>query len=362
PNKPFRALFTYRNMSKVYIRVAKMDYDKFTRLNDRLYGEQLIKEYLKYPVVKEWEITVPDDGDFSSHSAEIKLPELPYGHYLVLTGSDKSFTYTRQGISYTPVWISDISYMSRRMTDASYDFYVLHRQTGEPLKGVSAQLWVEKYNNTKRIYEWVKTDRFTSDESGYFKIPSPSDYRNFNVEFTLGPDKFYLDNSYYQYKYYKPEKQKNPKTFFFTDRGIYRPGQSIYFKGICLNSDGETNEILPNRPVTVTFYDANSQKISSLDLVTNEYGSVSGTFTAPQGVMNGQMYITDGYGSKYLSVEEYKRPKFEVSVKPVTGTYRLDDTVTVSGVAKAYSGANIDGAQVKYRVVRDASFPYWFYW
>ncbi|HXC06831.1 MAG TPA: MG2 domain-containing protein, partial [Bacteroidia bacterium] len=362
PDKPFRALLSWKNMKTVYVRIAKLDADKFDKMNERYYGEELIKQYLKLPALKEWEVQVPDEEDYCQHSAEIEMPALPMGHYLVLTGSDKSFTYKKQGISYTPVWVSNISYVDRRRNDGSIEFYVLHRQSGEALKGATAQLWLEKYNTANRKYEWVRGDKFTCDENGYFLVPPTKDYRNFNVEFAYGTDRFYLDNAYYQYAGYKEPKVKNPKTFYFTDREIYRPGQTIYFKGICIQSDGEQNEILKAHPVTVTFYDANSQKISSLDLVSNEFGSISGSFTAPQGVMNGQMYIGDGYGSKYFSVEEYKRPKFEVTVKPVSGAYRLDDSVTVMGIAKAYSGANIDGAAVKYRIVRSATFPYWFYW
>jgi len=362
PDKPFRALFTYKNVNKVYVRIAKMDIDKFNRWEERYYGDQLMKQYIKLPAFKEWELTVPDDKDYSQHSVEIKMPELPLGHYMVLVGSDKNFSTKYQAIAYTPMWVSNISYVDRRLTDGSIEFFVLHRQTGLPLAGTSAQLWVQKYNYKLQTYEWLKDQKFTADENGYFKVPPATDYRNFNMEFTNGNDKFYLDNSYYQYKGYQQPKVKNPKTFFFTDREIYRPGQTVYFKGICIQTDGDVNEILTNRPVTVTFYDVNQQKISSLDLITNEYGSFTGTFTSPQGVMNGQMYITDGYGSKYFSVEEYKRPKFEVTVKPVVGVYRLGDEVKVGGIAKAYSGANIDGARVKYRVVRDASFPSWFYW
>ena len=361
PGKAFRSLFTYKNMNKVYIRIAKMDFDKFNEYSENYYGEELIKKYLKLPVLKEWEVSLPDDGDYNQHAVELMIPELPLGHYLVITGSDKQFSTKKSGVSYTSVWMSDISYLDRRKADGSIEFYALHRQTGEPLKGTGAQLWIQKYNYISRKYEWSKSEHYTCDENGYFKIPASAEYRNFNVEFTNGSDKFYLDNSYYQYKGYKPEKVQTPKTFFFTDRGIYRPGQTVYFKGICLQTDGETNTIMPNKAETVSFYDVNSQKVSSLDLISNDFGSITGTFTAPQGSLNGQMYISDGYGEHYFSVEEYKRPKFEVSVKPVSGAFKLNDDITVYGIAKAYSGANIDGAQVKYRVVRNASFPYWFY-
>ncbi|MBL7882528.1 MAG: hypothetical protein JNL69_00550, partial [Bacteroidia bacterium] len=195
-------------------------------------------------------------------------------------------------------------------------------------------------------------------------------YRNFSVDFTykyaLGPvnisDKLQTDNGIYQYKTYKEEKRKYPRTFFFLDRGIYRPGQTVYFKGIMINTDGETNEIMPNTSTTVTFYDVNYQKVADVNLTTNEFGTFNGAFTTPSGLLNGQMSLSNGSGTIYFSVEEYKRPKFEVTFKPVEGSYKLNENIKVNGNAIAYSGAKIDGAEVKYRVVRNASFPYWWYW
>ncbi|HRH12634.1 MAG TPA: hypothetical protein PLU73_14030, partial [Bacteroidia bacterium] len=134
-------------------------------------------------------------------------------------------------------------------------------------------------------------------------------------------------------------------------------------KSIVLEGKNEGDyKIKANYPVTVTFYDVNHQKVGSLDLTTNEFGTVNGSFTAPQGVLNGQMYIYDGYGTVYFSVEEYKRPKFETKLNEVKGSFRINDSVIVGGIAKAYSGNAIDGAKVSYRVVRRVNYPYWWWW
>lgn len=370
PLKPFKALITYKNLKKVYVRIAEMDIDKYNKSIEKFYGEELIKQYLKLKAVKEFTIELPDDGDYQAHSTEIKFPELELGHYVVLIGSDPGFSYKNNGIAYAATWISNISYVNRRMENGSYDFYVLNRTSGEPLKGVTAQLYYEKYNYTSRKYEYIRSEKYTSDDKGYFNVPPINDYRNFSIDFTyrydLGPafvvDKLQTDNGIYQYKSYKEPKRKYPKTFFFLDRGIYRPGQTVYFKGIMIDTDGETNEIIANGNTTVTFYDVNHQKVADVNLTTNEYGSFNGTFVTPAGVLNGQMSISNGNGTAYFSVEEYKRPKFEVSFKPVEGSYRLNENIKVNGNAVAYSGAKIDGAEVKYRVVRNASFPYWWYY
>jgi hypothetical protein len=105
--------------------------------------------------------------------------------------------------------------------------------------------------------------------------------------------------------------------------------------------------------------------IDSLNVQTNEYGSFSGKFPLPQGVLNGsfRLSMTLNRGQQDFRVEEYKRPKFYVDYEPIKGTYKVNDKIKIIGIAKAYAGNNIDGAIVKYRVVREARFVYsWLYW
>ncbi|MFH2143837.1 MAG: alpha-2-macroglobulin family protein, partial [Bacteroidota bacterium] len=111
-------------------------------------------------------------------------------------------------------------------------------------------------------------------------------------------------------------------------------------------------------------YDVNYQKVSELQLQTNEYGTFSGTFDIPTGLLNGQMQIYTTSGSKYISVEEYKRPKFETSMLPFNGNYRLNDSVEVKGSAKSFAGSSLSDANVTYRVVRRPMWRgYWsWYW
>jgi uncharacterized protein YfaS (alpha-2-macroglobulin family) len=199
--------------------------------------------------------------------------------------------------------------------------------------------------------------------NGYLNITdNQSPERQFYIEFINGKDVYFNNNSYYLYKS-SVNNTTQVNSFLFTDRAIYRPGQTVYFKGIVLESTaGKNHELKINYPVTVSFFDVNYQKVASVDLITNEFGTVNGSFIAPQGGLNGQMSITDGYSHAYISVEEYKRPKFETEFNPVKGTYKLNDELTVSGFAKAYAGNVIDGAKVKYRVVRRINYPYWYWW
>jgi hypothetical protein len=151
------------------------------------------------------------------------------------------------------------------------------------------------------------------------------------------------------------------KIFFFADRSIYRPGQTVYFKGIVVQSDTNSHHhIVPDFSTTVYLYNANSEKVDSLKVTTNSYGSFQGRFQLPSGGLNGNFTLEDKERNNNISfsVEEYKRPKFSVTYAPLTNTYKVGDTITVTGIASAYAGNVIDGAQVSYRVVRQARFPY----
>lgn len=363
-NKPFRGYLSYKNLTKVYARAVPVEFEKYLRKYNNYDGydaKQMMQEYLKLKPAKEWEISLPDDGDFQTHYLEFKIPELGAGYYLVMISDKPSFEVTGNGIAYDFTWISNLSFVNRRLPNGGYEFYVMDRETGNPLKGVTGNLWYSEYNYRTRKYDFIKSDSYVTNDQGYFAASPGKEYANFDVELINGKDRYRTENSLYMYRQTPYERKMEPRTILFTDRAIYRPGQTIYFKGIMINTDGRRNEILPNNFATVTFYDVNYQKISSLDLTTNEYGSYSGTFTAPNSVLNGNMTIGDGYGTVNISVEDYKRPKFEVNFSPVKGVYRLNDEIKAAGTAKAYAGSNIDGAEVKYRVVRNASFPYWWW-
>ncbi|NJN34841.1 MAG: hypothetical protein HC817_11895 [Saprospiraceae bacterium] len=148
---------------------------------------------------------------------------------------------------------------------------------------------------------------------------------------------------------------------FFLDRAIYRPGQTVFFKALALEKNEKgIPRIMPDMKIIITFLTKIRQKIADKELITNEFGTVSGSFVTPTGGSLGRMSLQSSIeGNHYFSVEEYKRPKFEVKIAPLEGTFVLNQNVTVKGNAKAFAGSNIDGAKVSYRVVREVRFPYW---
>lgn len=364
PNQPFRALLNYKNPAEqadgsreIIIKVGKLDYEQYKENRRKYYGNELYEYLVKTSTeTSTYTITVKDDGDYQMHNTEFKVPSQKPGFYIISAsvGKDKPLAFALTSVS-------NIAYIHRNSGDGGQQFLVANRKTGQPLEGVTAQLWEEVYDYKDREYKLKKSSKYSTDKNGQFVAEGKANSRNFMVEFNYEGDVLYTDNSFYIYKYGNNRIEHVERTHFFTDRSIYRPGQTVHFKGIMLDVYGEEVKIKPNTKTKVTFYDVNYQKVHELDLTSNEYGTFSGTFTAPVGVLNGQMRIGNSSGNVYFMVEEYKRPKFEVSFKPIKGSYKLGEQVEVTGLAKAYAGNNIDDAEVKYRIVRKSYFPYSWY-
>ncbi len=365
PNKPFPALIKYRNINNLYLRVVKTSREEIEE-KTQLAHDKMVAYFIARPAIKSWQSGLPDDGDFQSHGAEIKVDGLEPGEYLLLCANSTEFDFKNHAVVYTFFEVTNIAYVYRNRDKQGLEFHLMNRETGKPLADASAQTWYRQYNRVTRTYEYKKGPQYRTDARGYFHIPWQSSARNyFRLEFFHGQDRLYARREFYLYNPYN-RYGKGTRTFFFTDRSIYRPGQTLYFKGIVLHvdsKDGEKNRILPGYSTRVLLYDVNHQKVGQLNLVTNEYGTFSGSFQLPLGRLNGNWSISDGFGSSSFSVEEYKRPKFYVTFEPLKETYKLNDRVTVRGKAQAYAGYPIDNAEVRFNVVREVFYPFhWYYW
>ncbi|MBI4648101.1 MAG: hypothetical protein HY738_16325, partial [Bacteroidia bacterium] len=364
PSKVFTANLSYRNIQTAYIRIASIDRDKLNKITWKVYGYELLDKLLNESVkISETSLALPDDSDFNKHSLDFLNNGLPIGTYVLFVANNPKFSYEKNIVTYNIFNVTSISYIQRQTDTGSYEFTVFDRTSGVPLPGVSAQLYYRKYDYSDREYKDVKGNRYFTDNDGYISIPASaqSDYYSYYIEFSKNGDYLNTNQNYYSY-HRETETKVVYNTYFFADRAIYRPGQTIYFKGIVIESDGVHKKIAAGFNTEVTLYDVNYQVVSALNLTSNEYGTFSGTFQLPSGLLNGQMHIGDKYGSLYFSVEDYKRPKFEVELSPFEGNYMLNDTVEVKGFAKSYSGSFITDANVTYRIIRTPIWRGWWWW
>ena len=361
PGQAFRTLIKYKNIKTLYLRIVKTSREEIKK-TDRSEYEKRWNAYTDMKPLKSWKIALPDLQDFQLHATEIKTDALDNGVYLIIASIDENFSLAKNIIAKQLIHISNISYIHNNTSE----YYVLHRDNGQPLANTQVQLWQNEYNYQTRIYEEKKAEKYVSDKNGYFKIKESKDYRNFLIQLNYNTDELFMDDNIYTYYYNSIEPEIKPQTFIFTDRSIYRPGQMVYFKGIVVQRDINVarTSILPGFKTKVILKDANGQKSAEASVTTNEFGSYKGSLKLPEGMMNGQftLYDTATSATNYFSVEEYKRPKFFVEVQQPKGTYRINDSIQITGTAKGYAGNNIDGAKVKYRVQRKIRYPVWWGW
>lgn len=434
--RPFPALLNYRNVTKVYWKAVVWEDDdqaKVDKLNQESslgYEEVFIDFLNRKKTVLAWTSELPDDQDYQSHSVEEKIPTLPFGNFMILASADEKFSLENHKVAYGRTTISDLTFVKKYLPQENvYEFYVMNRVSGFPEPDVSIEVFqeTERYNRQKINYQERKVASFRSDEEGYFQMPTQNRYGSLRLVFSKGEDRLQEEDYYSNYNDNNHSDNEFYSTHFFLDRGIYRPGQTVYFKGIILKQQADKSEIAPNYSTTVRLYDVNGQMVKELLLVSNEYGTFNGQFMAPNTGLNGEMTIrnfsTDAVQAKThmvkkgenlyriarqynlsmqeiqrwnqmqtdqvevgqkliiknpearnaspserkrlglirFSVEEYKRPTFEVTFEPIKGTFKLNDAIEIEGLAQAYSGAKIDGASVNYRVVRTPRIPYYYF-
>ena len=364
----------YRNVNKVWFRLIEFDYANWnewanSRTPQQVYGKKL-DPFLKRPVVKQWSVNLPETTDYKERTESIAIDaetlKMKSGCYLLLCSSNESFEQKRDGnyqsISVAEVWISQLAAIFRRgVSNDKTEVQVVNAVSGQPVAGAQVDKvgWKWDGRNSRN------TDRQSviTDANGIVSFNTARNNNVMKVLITKDDQKLGLIENAYSNRYQVSGNRQY--TVFFTDRSIYRPGQTIQFKGVCCRSDQKQNNYstLPGKSVVVTFYDVNNQVIEKNTFRTNEFGSFSGSFTAPRNRATGQVRLQSSInGQQRFRIEEYKRPKFFVEVDKPTEAFQLGQTVSVSGKATAYTGAAIDNAKVTWRVVRTVRYPIWCSW
>jgi hypothetical protein len=363
PGNPSLALISYKNLVKVNLRLIKVDQVIWETKKEKQ-REELTSYLASLKPFKTWGQALPDFGDFRNHSLEIMLEGCNPGIYVILACSDSSFSNSAKLLTHSDFTVSSINYISRRNKNGRISLYIFNRYNGLAIPGIIVETWEKNYNYRSRDWETRKTGTLISDSSGFATIPAPvsgAKINNLYCKLIYAEDVLVTSN-FYQYPVTPVNERAVKQTAFFTDRAIYRPGQTVYFKGLLMEKKGEQTRLLCGEATTVILTDVNSRRISEQVFKTNEFGSFNGSFIAPSDVLPGGMRIYNESGSISFSVEQYKRPTFELSFDPLEGNYKLNETLAVKGKAMAYAGNAISQATVKYRVVRRARFPWWQRW
>jgi len=342
PGKPLLALLSYANVKTAYIRIYRITERQFGLLcqgNNVIFSpDSMAKVTAKLQPVQQQELQLSGIEDYKRHGAEFKIDPLEAGNYILMT-TDSTGQQTRL-TSYTSFKVTSLSYVDRNLPGGEHEVIVTDSKTGAPMKGVLVHVY--EYNNGE-------TGNGLTDANGRFR--SQVGYNRIDIALTYGADTL-TDKNKYISQFAPRDDNETEHTVLFSDRQIYRPGQTIYFKAIQLLTTANKTRIVTGANLDVTLKDNNYKELSKLHLKTNEFGSAAGSFVLPQGMLNGNVTLQTEDGSLYLRVEEYKRPSFTVTLPPVKESYKPGDSLAVKGNVKAFSGYGLTQARVAYHITR----------
>lgn len=355
PNERSMVALFYRNVKKVGLRVVK------DGVVDEMTEER--RDYEKWLTaqkpVSEWSLELPDDGDLHEHMIEVPVDGLPFGRYSLLVAVGGDFGKAEGSFAHAAFWSTAFAVVQRTV-NGEEELLVLDRNTGAPRSGVRVEQW-SRTNGWDREQRPALTAQATTDPEGRVRFISsaPQQYRHYDI--SQGDDAYRTDPSW-TYANDQAPPQAELRTFLFTDRSIYRPGQELHFKGIVVAQKGRDAGVRPGHRTTVRFFDVHGELVDSANVTTDAFGSFHGKFMTPTGTLTGGMRLEEQHGSAYVQVEEYKRPTFEVVFDPLAGTPKLNEQATVTGMARSYAGVPLDGAVVKWTVKRGVRMPWWCGW
>jgi hypothetical protein len=379
PGQPWRLDLTASNVTELHAwayRISLKEWQNFNNYNER-YGKTFAQRYaraLKAAPAATWAVPVPTGAaKYKPQTLATAGAALPLGYYLIIVSNQtQKPTEQRPGAvsSYAVLGASELSALNRRdPSTGAGRLLLLQRQSGELLPGVKVQPAYGGYNPTTRkeytrLGEVLQTG--ANGEAVLPLVPEYSDTRRehmSSIKLWRGADTLVLNG---MGGYYDPNRNNGPqvqrRTFLFSDRAIYRPGQTLYFKGILTeNTDGKAR-LLPGQPISLRLVDVNGQTAQTLTFTSSEFGSFHGSLVLPTSLLNGEMSLQTDDGSLGFAVEDYKRPTFAVSFEPVTGLPELGKPLSLRGRAQAYAGQAVDGATVKYRVTRRELWPMFDYY
>lgn len=385
PNQPNLALIKFACIDTIYGSLHKIPLKFAAKFESgNIEKDSIFIDFVnKNKPYKTFKNRLPDTKGYFEYSTEIILPEMEAGVYLLTISTKKDNLSAEAIYSYATINATDLT-LAYSGSNNTERFQVLNRKTGKPIEDVV-----------------IKSDDFITktDKNGMARYERTKAAQNYsqNIQAIKAKDTlslFYNTTYFYEHARTKEEEKEEKENFrvkvnLFTDRSIYRPGQTVYFKGILLKRKDSKNDIVPDMFVSVRAENVNGEDIYMARLKTNEFGSFIGEFIIPKNTLTGDFtiyaeededYETDAHYNEKTDkhpfwdkinrfehseisfrVEEYKRPKFEVTFEPITESYIVNQNIKVKGKAKAFAGAAISDGTVSYTVKRNSYYNNWQY-
>lgn len=241
----------------------------------------------------------------------------------------------------------------RPLPDGTLELVVVDAVSGHPVSEAEVTIYTEKGGG------YSPQQTYQADKQGTLKLDFLNSNKYWYNAHTAADNAMPILNLWKNDYYYKESKRKEVLQLF-TDRSIYRPGQTVYVSGLAYEMEKDSTRVLADKKYTVSLYDANNNETGKVEVRTNGFGSFSGQFVLPSPCLTGYFSLRAADTSVSFKVEEYKRPTFDVTFEPVKVEYQVGDSIEVVGMAKTFAGAPVQNARVHYNISRSYAWVWRF--
>lgn len=251
----------------------------------------------------------------------------------------------------TLMYVTALKTIYRPLPDGALELVVVDAGSGQPVSEAEVTVYTEKGGG------YAPQQTYQADKQGTLKLDFLKGKRYGYNAHTAADNAMPILNLWKNDYYYQESKRKEVLQLF-TDRSVYRPGQTVYVSGLVYEMEKDSTRVLADKKYTVSLYDANNNETGKVEVRTNGFGSFSGQFVLPSPCLTGYFSLRAADTSVSFKVEEYKRPTFDVTFEPVKVEYQAGDSIEVVGMAKTFAGAPVQHARVHYSISRSYA---WFW-
>lgn len=334
PGKGLTLKLNYRNIPKINVSIYK---SLKTPLQTLSYSRKANNPL--GALVKETTFTLTAPNTYTSKDTTLVIPmdELGLYEYVITVPGSK--------IKAQELFeVSRLASVSRNMSNGNTEVWVTDYESGKPVTDATVTYYSGKLRNM------VQKGTAKTNKDGIAIFEREGDQMAYQVSRPGDAPK--LLTIIYPNGEQSIDRASRPQLTLLTDRGLYRPGQTLYFKGIAYTNDSNRPHALVGETFKVILRDANWKEVATKEFKTNKFGSFNGEFTLPQQALNGIFTLSTDYASTSVRVEDYKRPTFLVELLPVKEEISFGDLVTIQGKAETFSGVALQSGEVTYRITK----------
>ena len=364
PRRP-SIVVVHSNLARLYFRAYRLPSatSNLVEVPFRADAKGLVQLVRSGSPVAEWQLELANPGDFRQHRTQVTPPLDQLGKYVILASERPDFALEQNRAQAMLLNLSEVMVLGRpsfRRLDTEVE--VRAASNGRAVAGAQIELMAA----TNYGQDFSRMQQGSTDQQGLavFDLQKAAVGTRFYLAVDHGAS--HLDTGDWLYRPHadEPADKISREQLVFSDRGIYRPGQKLFFKVISYTRNQQTGErrVENEVPVQVELLDANGEVVASQELKSNRHGSAAGEFLVPAGRLLGSWTLRAGTHYLSLRVEEYKRPTFEVELLAPASPLRLNQPAQVEGSARYFFGMPLREGKVTWRVTREPSYPRWWCW